>query len=239
MLLAPPTPGRFMELLGNLFDLFLHLDVYLAKAAAAYGPWIYAILFAVLFAETGLVFTPFLPGDSLLLTAGVLAGAGTLDIRILLAIALTAPIIGDSTNYLVGHVFGDRICASGRFIKREYVERTQAFFGKHGGKTITIARFFPIVRTFAPFLAGVGRMNYPRFLAFSAGGTVLWVTMFLLGGYFFGRIPAVAENLEYAVMFVLALSLIPATVHWVQRRRAAREHPVEDTPAACELPDSL
>lgn len=213
----------------QLFDIFLHLDVYLATLAEQYGPWIYAILFGVLFAETGLVITPFLPGDSLLLTAGVLAGAGTLDIGILFAVCLAGPIIGDSVNYWIGRLAGKGIIESGRFVKRDYVDRTAAFFEKHGGKTITIARFFPIVRTFAPFMAGVGRMNYGRFVAFSVAGTFLWIGLFLGGGYFFGRIPFVAENLEYGVMIVLAISLVPAAAHWVQHRRElAANPPVED-----------
>ncbi len=220
-----------MDLIANLFNMFLHLDVVLGDLAAQYGVWIYAILFGVLFAETGLVVTPFLPGDSLLLTAGVLAGAGTLDIRILLAVCLIAPIAGDSFNYLIGRTLGAKMVASGRFVKREYVDQTAAFFDKHGGKTITIARFFPIIRTFAPFMAGVGRMSYPRFLAFSIAGTFAWVGLFLGAGYFFGQIPFVRENLEFGVMIVLALSLIPAVYHWFQSRRAAKAKPAVQDPA--------
>jgi len=214
-----------MQLISQLFEIFFHLDVYLAQLAEAYGVWIYAILFLVLFAETGLVVTPFLPGDSLLLTAGVLASSGILDIRIVMAVCLLGPIIGDSTNYWIGRLAGAKLIASGRFVKREYVDSTAAFFERHGGKTITIARFFPIIRTFAPFMAGVGKMDYRRFVVFSVVGTFVWVGLFVGAGYLFGQIEWVAENLEIGVMIVLALSLVPAMVHFVQSRIEARSKP--------------
>lgn len=226
-----------MDFLTTIFDMFVHLDVYLAEAAVKYGVWIYGLLFGVLFAETGIVVTPFLPGDSLLLTGGVLAGAGTLDIGILLAVCLLGPILGDSVNYWIGRTIGQRLCDKRWLIKPEYVARTRAFFDKHGGKTVTIARFFPIVRTFAPFMAGVGHMPYQRFLAFSVGGTILWVGLFVGTGYFFGQIPVVAENLEYGVMFVLALSLIPALVHYIQRRKEQAADLSQ--PPSCELPNDI
>lgn len=216
-----------MDLIASVIDLFLNLDKHLATAAVQYGVWIYAILFAVLFAETGLIVTPFLPGDSLLLTAGVLAGAGTLDLGVLLTVCLVAPILGDTTNYWVGRLLGERLCQHGKIVKREYVERTAHFFEKHGGKTVTIARFFPIVRTFSPFMAGVGQMHFPRFLAFSVGGSILWVGLFAGGGALFGQIPWVQENLEYGVMFILALSVIPAGYHYLQSRREKREKALE------------
>lgn len=229
-----------MEIITGLFDIFFHLDAYLAEWAALYGPWIYGILFVVLFAETGLVITPFLPGDSLLLTAGVLAGGPSLDIGAVVTVCLAGAILGDSTNYWIGRLAGKRIIDSGRFVKREYVERTALFFEKHGGKTVTIARFFPIVRTFSPFMAGVGCMRYPRFLAFSVGGSIAWIGLFVGGGYLFGQIPGVQENLEYAVMFVLALSIIPAGYHWIQNRRlkAAGQVMHEDGAAALEAMES-
>lgn len=224
-----------MEAIQSLFELFFNLDQHLRAAAEAYGVWIYLVLFGVLFAETGLVVTPFLPGDSLLLTAGVLAGDGSLDIVVLLAVTLAGPILGDSVNYWIGRSIGQRLCDLGWLIKRDHVDRTAAFFEKHGGKTITIARFFPIVRTFAPFMAGVGRMDYGRFLVFSVGGTVVWVGLFVGAGYLFGQIPWVQENLEIGVMFVLALSLIPAAYHFIERRREAAKQAAE-TPAASGKP---
>lgn len=241
-----------MDSITSVFDIFLHLDKVLPALANEYGVWIYAILFLVLFAETGLVITPFLPGDSLLLTAGVLAGVvvtpavveggvvvqpatHVLDIWAVLAVCMAGAIIGDSTNYWIGRLAGKRIIDSGRVIKREYVEQTALFFEKHGGKTVTIARFFPIVRTFAPFMAGVGCMHYPRFLSFSVGGTIAWVGLFAGGGFLFGKIPGVQENLEYAVMFVLALSVIPAFYHWLQKRRAKAAGTLDEAGAAAAV----
>lgn len=219
-----------MDLIQQLFDLFLHLDVYLSSAASQYGPWVYAILFAVIFMETGFVVTPFLPGDSLLLTAGVLSaqidpvtGDPVLNFVVLWLVCCTAAILGDSVNYWIGRTAGKGLIKSGRFVKQEHVARTEAFFDRHGGKTVTIARFFVIVRTFTPFMAGVGRMHYPRFVLFSVTGTLLWVTLFAGAGYLFGGIPFVRENLEYGVMIILAVSLIPGVMHWVKSRREGAE----------------
>lgn len=220
--------GTPVATLQKLVELFLHLDVYLSSAATQYGVWIYAILFAVIFMETGFVVTPLLPGDSLLLTAGVLAaqvdpatGGPVLNFAVLWVICVVAAVAGDSTNYWIGRLAGAKLIKSGRFVKREYVDRTEAFFAKHGGKTVTIARFFVIVRTFAPFMAGVGGMHYPRFLAFSVSGTLLWVTTFSGVGYLFGGVPFVRNNLEYGVMLILAASLIPGIWHWIGSRREA------------------
>lgn len=216
-----------MNAIGQLFDIFLHLDTYLETWAGLYGVWIYAILFLVLFCETGLVITPFLPGDSLLLTAGVLTGSGMLSFPILWTVCMAGAILGDSVNYWIGRLAGKGIIESGRIVKRKYVDQTAEFFKKHGGKTVTIARFFPIVRTFTPFMAGVGHMHYPRFLAFSVGGTLLWVTLFTGAGALFGKIPWVRENLEYGVMLVLILSVLPAVVHFVKSRRKGKVPPAE------------
>lgn len=233
MLVATPrrteTP---LNAIGQLFDIFLNLDTYLADWAGLYGVWIYAILFAVLFAETGLVITPFLPGDSLLLTAGVLAGSGVLSFPVLWSVCMAGAILGDSCNYWIGRLAGKGIIESGRIVKRSYVDQTAAFFEKHGGKTVTIARFFPIVRTFTPFMAGVGHMHYPRFLAFSVVGSLVWVTLFTGAGALFGRIPWVRENLEYGVMLVLGLSLMPAIWHFIKSRLAGKPEPAENDPAA-------
>jgi len=223
-----------MELITNLFNIFMNLDVVLGEFAQTHGVWwAYGILFAVLFAETGLVVAPLLPGDSLLLTAGVLSAGdkAILTFPIVWVVCFCAVVIGDSVNYWVGRLIGTGLIESGRFVKREYVDRTAAFFEKHGGKTVSIARFFPIVRTFAPFMAGVGRMHYPRFLIFSVSGSLAWVTLFAGGGALFGNIPWVKENLEFGVMFVLFMSLLPAMWHWFQSRRNRAEYPVETSPA--------
>jgi len=217
-----------MDLISQLFDLFLHLDVYLEQAAADYGVWIYALLFGVVFAETGLVVMPFLPGDSLIFTAGALAGIGALDIRILAVALFIAPILGDNVNYVVGRKLGAGLIESGRFpsvLKPSYIERTEAFFEKHGGKTISLARFFPIIRTFAPFMAGVGHMHWPRFFVFSLAGTIAWVGLFLSAGYFFGNIPVIKENLEFLVIGIIAVTLLPSAWHGVQSYLASRRQP--------------
>lgn len=217
-----------MDLIAQILDLFLHLDVHLANAAETYGVWIYALLFGVVFAETGLVVTPLLPGDSLIFTAGALAGIGALDIGVLAAVLFSAPIFGDNVNYLIGRKIGAGLIESGRFpriFKPSYIERTEAFFDKHGGKTITLARFFPIVRTFAPFMAGVGHMHWPRFFAFSLGGTIAWVGLFLSAGYFFGNIPVIKENLEFLVIGIIAVTLLPSAWHGLQTYLASRRQP--------------
>lgn len=211
-----------MTTIASILDVFLHLDTVLGNLTLQYGSLIYLILFGVFFAETGLVVTPFLPGDSLLLTAGVLAGGSHLDFAYVWAVCTAGAILGDASNYWIGRLAGKRIIESGRFVKRDYVERTSGFFERHGGKTVTIARFFPIVRTFAPFMAGVGGMHFPRFLRFSVIGTLAWITLFAGAGYLFGQIAVVRDNLEWGVMFVLSLSLIPAVYHWQQRRKEAR-----------------
>jgi len=228
-----PTRWSHVGAIAKLFDMFMNLDVYLSSFAETYGTWwAYAILFAVLFCETGLVIMPLLPGDSLLLTAGVLsAGEGAiLSFPIVWVVCFSAVVIGDSVNYWVGRLIGTSLIESGRFVKREYVDRTAAFFEKHGGKTVSIARFFPIVRTFAPFMAGVGRMHYPRFLLFSVTGSLAWVTLFAGGGALFGNIPWVKDNLEFGVMFVLFMSLLPAMWHWIQSKRHG-PYPLKEDPA--------
>jgi membrane-associated protein len=199
-----------MEFLATVIDMVLHVDRYLLEIAINYGAWIYALLFLIIFFETGVVVTPFLPGDSLLFAVGALAAVGVLDIGAVLAVMTAAAIIGDNTNYWIGRTIGPRIFTEhGRFIKHEHLVRTQNFYERHGGKTVVLARFVPIVRTFAPFVAGVGRMRYPRFLAFDIGGGFLWVWSFSLLGYFFGNQPIVKENFGLAIIAVIVLSLLP------------------------------
>ena len=211
-------------MLSNLLDFVLHLDKHLADLVSQYGAWSYGILCAIVFCETGLVVTPFLPGDSLLFAAGAIASTGALDPR-LLSIALFAAVIaGDNTNYWIGRSLGPKVfqAESSRLLNRKYLDRTHAFYDKHGGKTIILARFLPIVRTFAPFVAGVGRMHYPRFLAFSLGGGAFWVGLFVAAGYFFGSIPIVKQNFSIVIMAIIGLSVLPAFVEYWKHRRASR-----------------
>ncbi|MCB8988527.1 MAG: DedA family protein [Ardenticatenaceae bacterium] len=209
-----------MDLLQTLFDFFLHLDVYLNEIIQNYGVWTYALLFLVIFMETGFVVTPFLPGDSLLFAAGTFAALGSLNIWLLFVLMFTAAVLGDTVNYWIGHFIGPRVFDSNsRFLKREYLERTQRFYEKHGGKTIVLARFVPIVRTFAPFVAGVGTMNYGRFFSFNIIGAFLWTSLFLFGGYFFGNIPIVRENFEFAIVGIILISVVPMAIEYIRNRR--------------------
>jgi len=205
-----------------LIDLFLHLDTVLASWTAMYGLWIYAMLFLIIFCETGLVVTPFLPGDSLLFTAGAIAAVGGgLDVWIVLVILIVAATLGDNVNYSIGRRFGRGLIDSGRIarvVKPEYIQRTDAFFEVHGGKTITLARFFPIIRTIAPFLAGIGEMHWRRFMAFNFVGAVVWVSAFVFVGFFFGTIPIVRDHLSLMALGIVSLTLIPIIIHMVRSR---------------------
>jgi membrane-associated protein len=211
-----------MEFLRQALDFFLHLDVHLAEIIARFGSGAYFILFLIVFCETGLVVTPFLPGDSLLFAAGTFAALGSFKVVPLMLLLIVAAILGDTVNYWVGTRIGTRAFSGNvRFLKKEYLERTQAFYERHGGKTIVLARFVPIVRTFAPFVAGVGGMNYPRFLAYNVIGAVIWVVLFTLAGYFFGNIPAVRSNFTLVIFAIIGLSLIPMVVEFLRSRRRA------------------
>ena len=209
-----------MEFLTHLVDAVLHLDAHLLELVQKYGVWTYAILTVVVFLETGVVVTPFLPGDSLLFAAGALAATGGLDVGILWVLLTAAAIFGDTANYWIGHALGPRAFTShSRFLKREHLEKTHAFYEKHGGKTIIFARFMPIVRTFAPFVAGIGRMSYRRFIAYNIGGGILWTTLFIFGGYFFGNIPAVKDNFTLVILAIIVLSIAPGVFEFVRARR--------------------
>jgi membrane-associated protein len=210
-----------MEILAFLIDLFLHLDRHLVELLQDYGAWVYLILFLIIFAETGLVVTPFLPGDSLLFVAGTLAAAGGLDLGLLIVLLCIAAILGDSVNYAIGKHVGERMVRSGRFVRQEHIDRTHAFFDRYGGKTIVIARFVPIVRTFAPFVAGIGKMDYRRFLLFNVTGGIFWVVSLTTAGYFFGNLPIVKENLSLVVLGIVIASIMPAVIEYVRHRRAA------------------
>ncbi len=217
-----------MELLRNLLDLVLHLDKHLRDIIATYGGWTYGLLTLIVFCETGLVVTPFLPGDSLLFAAGAFAATGALRLEWLILLLGAAAVLGDTANYWIGALLRHRLADQGRLplVKKEHLQRTHAFYEKYGAKTIIIARFVPIVRTFAPFVAGVGEMSYRRFMAYNVAGGLGWVTICLLGGYFFGNLPFVQKNFSLVVLAIIVISLLPAIVEiWRERRkrRLARE----------------
>jgi membrane-associated protein len=210
-----------VDWLAAFWDLLVHLDQHLLWVAHNYGAWIYAVLFVIVFCETGLVVTPFLPGDSLLFVAGTIAGAGQMNVHLMALLLTLAAVLGDSVNYAIGHYLGPKVFRydDSWFFKKAYVERTHVFFERHGGKTIVIARFLPIVRTYAPFVAGVGRMDYGRFLAFNVGGALLWVVLLTYAGYFFGNLPLVNDNLSLVIVGIVLLSISPGIFEWVRQRR--------------------
>ncbi len=212
-----------MDLIAGLLDLVVHLDQHLRALAQDYGNWIYVLLFLIVFLETGLVVTPFLPGDSLLFVAGTVAAAGELHVHGLVLLLIAAAVIGDSANYAVGRYLGPRVFRfeDSRFFKRAYLERTHAFFERHGGKTIVIARFVPIIRTYAPFVAGVGAMSYRPFLLFNVTGAILWVVSLTYAGYFFGNLPVVKDNLTLVIVGIIVLSIMPGIVEFWRARRAS------------------
>ena len=209
-----------MEAVAFAWDLLVHLDVHLAALLQQYGMWIYLLLFVIVFCETGLVVTPFLPGDSLLFVAGTLWAASGLDIDALIGTLVAAALCGDNCNYWIGRYLGPRVFRweQSRLFNRAALERTHAFYERHGGKTVIIARYMPLVRTFAPFVAGVGRMRYLRFLCFSIAGALLWVMSIALAGYFFGNIPAVRQNLTAVIFFIIIISLLPLAVEFLKTR---------------------
>lgn len=215
-----------MELISNFIDLFVHLDRHLSAIIQTYGTFTYAILFLVVFCETGFVVTPFLPGDSLLFAAGTFAAQGAFDIKTLFVLLCIAPLCGDNVNYWIGYFVGPKIFHKEkvRFLNKKHLERTHRFYERHGGKTIIIARFMPIIRTFAPFVAGIGRMAYWRFLSYSVAGAILWVTLFVLGGYFFGNIPFVKANFTLVIFAIILVSISPGIVGYIrhisERRKA-------------------
>jgi len=210
-----------MSFVTDLIDLFLHLDKYLQAIIDQYGAWTYGILFAVIFVETGLVVMPFLPGDSLLFAAGTFAALGSLNIWALMGLLMIAAILGDAVNYSIGYYLGER-AYNIKWIKKEYLDQTHAFFEKHGGKAIFLARFVPIVRTFAPFVAGVGRMSYGYFAAYNVAGGVVWASIFTLLGFAFGNIPFVKKNFEFVIVVIIFISILPMVYEWWKARRNAK-----------------
>ena len=212
-----------MDLLAQALDLFLHLDQHLNHWAGVLGPWLYAFLFLVVFCETGLVVTPFLPGDSLLFAVGVLCSieGSTLSLPLMLGVLATAAVLGDAANYAIGHYLGPLVFSSerSRLLNPRHLIRTQEFYARHGRKTIFLARFVPIVRTFAPFVAGVGRMSYPIFAMWNVTGAITWVASLGLAGYFFGNIPIVQRNFETVILGIIAVSLMPLAIEYLRARR--------------------
>jgi membrane-associated protein len=210
-----------MDFVKSVMDLFLHLDDHLREIIAHYGVWTHLILFLIVFAETGLVVTPFLPGDSLLFAAGTFAALGSLDLWLVVVLLIGAAILGDTVNYWVGAWIGPRAFSGNvRFLRKDYLERTHAFYERHGGKTIILARFVPIIRTFAPFVAGVGAMSYPKFITYNIVGAVLWVGLFVPLGYFFGNFPAVKENFTLVILAIIAISVLPIALEAIRARRS-------------------
>src|SRR5215218_9377551 len=210
-----------MEWVKQVVDLFLHLDTHLSEVISQYGTWTYLILFVIVFCETGLVITPFLPGDSLLFAAGTFAALGDLDVRVMILLLVAAAIVGDTVNYRVGAAIGPRAFQGNiRFLRKEHLDRTHAFYERHGGKTIILARFIPIIRTFAPFVAGVGAMSYGKFLTYNVVGAVLWVGLFVPLGYFFGNMPRVKENFSLVLLAIVAISVMPMAVEAIRARRS-------------------
>jgi len=218
-----------MELVETAWFFLTHLDVELARLLQTYGTWVYAILFAIVFCETGLVVTPFLPGDSLLFVAGALWASADMPIELLMATLMAAALCGDNCNYWIGRTLSSRArhWKSSRFFNRKLFDRTEAFYAKHGGKTVILARFVPLVRTFAPFVAGVGRMSYARFLAFSVVGALLWVGLLVPAGYWFGNIGIVRDHFEIVALVIVAFSLLPLLVEYLRQRRRRSAHAPE------------
>jgi membrane-associated protein len=212
-----------MEYLASFIDIVLHLDKHLTLLVQQYGPWIYAILFVIIFSETGFVVTPFLPGDSLLFVAGAIAALGGMNIGILIAVLTAAAVLGNMLNYQIGRYFGPKVFhwENSRFFNKAALEKTHAFYEKHGGKTLIISRFLPLFRTFAPFVAGIGAMNYARFSMFNLVGAVSWIGSLTLAGYLFGNLPWVQKNLTLVIVGIIVISLVPVFVGWLQHRREA------------------
>lgn len=226
--LPPASPRRqYARMLHDLLDLILHIDKHLIEFTENHGPLIYALLFAIVFCETGLVITPFLPGDSLLFAVGALAGMELIRLDIVIPLLVGAAILGDNLNYWIGRKSGQWIVKQ-RWFKKDYLEKTERFFVKYGGKAIVLARFVPIVRTFAPFTAGFGRMDYGRFLAFSIGGGIFWVVLFCVLGYFLGSIDIIKNNLKIAFLVIIIVSLIPVFIEFINHRREKRRQPVDE-----------
>ena len=213
-----------MEILAQFIDIILHLDKHLALLVQSYGVWVYAILFAIVFMETGFVVMPFLPGDSLLFVAGAVAAAGGMDVQIVAATLIAAALCGDNVNYWIGRFLGPKVFKfeGSRWLKQENLDRTHAFMEKHGPKAIIIARFVPVVRTFVPFVCGIGRLTYGRFLGFSVLGAVIWVGLLVPAGYFFGNLPVVKNNLTAVILLIVLISVLPGIIEFIRHKRSTQ-----------------
>ncbi len=214
-----------MEFIAQLVDFVLHIDVHLQAIVTQYGPWIYAILFLIVFCETGLVVTPILPGDSLLFAAGSIAAVGGMNIHLMVMLLIVAAVLGDSVNYEIGRIVGLKVFKPGaRIFKPQYLDKTHDFYEKYGGKAIIIARFMPIVRTFVPFVAGAGRMTYSRFFSFNVIGGILWVTLLSYAGYFFGTREIVQKNLSLVIVGIVFISILPAIIEFIRYKLRKKTH---------------
>ena len=216
---------NLVNLVRTIIEYIVHLDKYLGQVIQTYHTWTYLFMFFIIFMETGFVITPFLPGDSLLFAAGTLAGLGEyLHVGVLYIILAAAAILGDTANYWIGHYIGPRAFSGNiRFLKKEYLDRTHTFYEKHGGITIIIARFIPIIRTFAPFVAGVGAMTYPKFIAYNIIGGLAWVALFVFGGYFFGKLPFIQNNFSFVLLAIIFISVLPAIIEFIRGRQEAKK----------------
>lgn len=214
-----------MDYISALIDIFVHLDRHLAVIVSDYGTWTYVILFLIIFCETGLVVTPILPGDSLLFAAGAIAATSSLKVTWLFFLLSSAAILGDTVNFRIGYVIGPKIFRREhvRFLNRKYLDKTHRFYEKHGGKTIIIARFMPIIRTFAPFVAGIGRMTYVKFIAYNIIGGIVWIAVFVFGGYYFGNIPAVKKNFTLVILAIIILSVTPPIIEFIRHKFGKKE----------------
>lgn len=203
----------------QIIEFILHIDKYLLVILKDFGAWSYLIIFGIIFAETGLVVTPFLPGDSLLFAIGAISVKGGFNIFVAYIVLISAAVIGDAANYYIGHKIGRKAFRGKHIFKKEHLESTELFYERHGGKTIILARFVPIIRTFAPFVAGIGKMNYPRFLSFNIVGAVGWVTLFLFSGYFFGNLPIIKDNFTFVIIAIIIISVLPGVYQYVKERK--------------------
>lgn len=210
-----------LDIIEGIISFILHIDSHLTELTATYGALTYAILFVIVFAETGFVVTPFLPGDSLLFAGGALAALGTMNVWMIIGILFLAAVLGDAANYWIGHFFGQKIIESKNFplIKKEHIEEAQKFYDKHGGKAIILSRFVPIVRTFAPFVAGVGRMEYPKFLLYNVIGGAAWILLFTFAGFFFGNIPSVKHNFSLVIFGIIGISVLPIIFETIKAKK--------------------
>ncbi|MBD2809576.1 DedA family protein [Xenorhabdus sp. Vera] len=222
---------HFVDFAKFIVDFILHIDAHLAELVANYGDWVYGILFLIIFCETGLVVTPFLPGDSLLFVAGAISAldSNDLNVHIMVALMITAAIIGDAINYTIGRIFGEKLFANpnSKIFRRSYLDKTHEFYEKHGGKAIILARFVPIIRTFAPFVAGMGKMSYRHFAAYNIIGAFIWVLLFTYAGYLFGDMPVIQQNLKLLIVAIIFISILPGIIEIWRHRRAASKKAVD------------